>query len=150
MKCLISTTYSGNEELRTVGVGTSVSHGQETGSVVTHSEVLISELVSVDRLTSITIEILYVTIPILMVTYGDISSLEHEVGDDSVEDGVLVAKIDSALSLSLLSSAQASEVLSSLRNNIIVQLNVSFHQTSHTSKTILPAGAPPMEMSKKT
>ena len=55
--------YSGNEELRTVGVGTSVSHGQETRSVVAHSEVLISKLVAVDRLTSISIEILQVIFP---------------------------------------------------------------------------------------
>ena len=55
-----SMTYSGNEELGTVGVGTSVSHRQETGSVVAHSEVLIGKLVTVDRLTSITVEILQV------------------------------------------------------------------------------------------
>ena len=67
-----------------------------------------------------------------------------------MEDGVLVAKINSALSLSLLSSAQASEVLGSLGDNIAVQLDTKFHQTGDTSKTILPAGAPPMEMSKKT
>ena len=40
-----------------------------------------------------------------------------------MEDGVLVAKINSALSLSLLSSAQASEVLGSLGDNIVVQLD---------------------------
>ena len=40
-----------------------------------------------------------------------------------MEDGVLVAKINSTLSLSLLSSAQASEVLSGLRDDIVVQLN---------------------------
>ena len=55
-----SMVYSGNEELGAVGVGTGVSHRQETGSVVAHSEVFISELVAVDRLTSIAVEILQV------------------------------------------------------------------------------------------
>ena len=49
----------GDEELRTVGVGTSVGHGKETGSVVADTEVLVRKLSAVDGLTSVTIEILH-------------------------------------------------------------------------------------------
>jgi hypothetical protein len=41
---------SGDEELRTVGVGTSVSHGQEERTVVLQLEVFILELFTVDGL----------------------------------------------------------------------------------------------------
>lgn len=104
-----------------------------------HSEVLISELVAVDGLTSISVEILQVS-PQLFRPYGDVSSLEHEVGDDSVEDGVLVAQINTRLALSLLSSAQASEVLGGLGDDIVVQLDAQPSAIELTSKTILPAG----------
>ena len=55
-------------------------------------------------------------------SYSDVSSLNHEVGNNAVEDAVLVAQIFSSGSLSLLSSAQAAEVLSGLRNNIAEKL----------------------------
>ena len=43
------------EELRSVGVGTSVGHGEDTGTVVLVDEVLIGELSSVDGLTTGTV-----------------------------------------------------------------------------------------------
>jgi len=43
----IEMTY-GDEELRAVGVGTSVGHGEEEGAVVTELEVLIGETRAVD------------------------------------------------------------------------------------------------------
>ena len=49
---------SGDEELRTVGVGTGVGHGKEARSVVAHAEVLIGKLSAVDGLTSVAVEIL--------------------------------------------------------------------------------------------
>jgi hypothetical protein len=41
-----------DEELRTVGSGASVGHGEQEGLVVTELEVLVGELGSVDRLPS--------------------------------------------------------------------------------------------------
>ena len=45
----------GDEELGSVGVGSSVGHGEQEGLVVPQLEVLIGELVSVDGLTTGTV-----------------------------------------------------------------------------------------------
>ena len=113
-----------------------------------HAEVLIGELVSIDGLTSITIEILVLRTSFSL--YSDVSSLEHEARDDSVEDGVLEAEIHSRSSLSLLSSAQASEILSCLRDNVVEQLKCKAERITPTEKTILPTGLPPIAISKNT
>lgn len=63
--------------------------------------------------------------------YGDVSTLEHEAGDHSVEDRVLVAEIHTRHALSLLARAEASEVLGSLGNNIVEELFVK--RRMHTS-----------------
>jgi len=81
-----------DEELGSVGVGTSVGHGQDSGGIVLELEVLILELVAVDGLASSS------------VVVGEVTALAHEVGDDPVEDAALVAE-------SLLSSAEGTEVL---------------------------------------
>ena len=81
-----------DEELGSVGVGTSVGHGQDSGGIVLELEVLILELVAVDGLASSS------------VVVGEVTALAHEVGDDPVEDTALVAE-------SLLSSAESTEVL---------------------------------------
>ena len=141
-------SYGGDEELRTVGVGTRVRHGKQSSSVVTHNEALISELGSVDGLASVAIEVLPLTCP--THAYRNISSLEHESGNHSVEDRVLVAKILTLSSLSLLSGAEATEVLGSLGNNVAEQLLPHTITPKPTSKVILPAGCPPMEISKNT
>jgi hypothetical protein len=46
---------SADEELGSVGVGTSVGHGEDTGAGVLEGEVLISELLTVDGLTTSTV-----------------------------------------------------------------------------------------------
>lgn len=89
---------SGQEELRAVGVRTSVGHGQQTRLSVSQGEVLVCsqqsaqtrhgrgglltlELVAIDGNTASAVEL------------GEITSLEHERGDHTVEDGILVGQL---------------------------------------------------------
>lgn len=95
----------GHEELGAVGVGAGVGHGQETGSGVLGLKVLVGELGAVDGLASGS------------VVSGEVSTLQHELGDDSVEDGVGVTK-------ALLAGAQSSEVLGGLGHLVGKQLKV--------------------------
>lgn len=65
------------EELAAVRVGASVSHGQDSGSRVLQIEVLVSELLPVNRLAA------------RSVVSRKVPALNHEVGDDPMEDGSL-------------------------------------------------------------
>ena len=94
---------SGDEELGAVGVWTGVCHRKLTRLGVLDVEVLVFELVAVDGLTAVAVEV------------GDVTTLDHEAWNDSVENGVLVAK-------ALFTSAQCSEVLSSLWNLLFEQV----------------------------
>lgn len=51
------------------------------------------------------------------VAAGEVTTLEHELGDDAVELGVLVAE-------ALLASAEGAEVLDRLGDDIVVELEV--------------------------
>ena len=51
----------GDEELRSVGVGAGVGHGEQPGGAVLHQEVLVIELGSVDALSPRTIKILKIS-----------------------------------------------------------------------------------------
>lgn len=66
-------------------------------------EVLIREFVAVDGLTASSVE------------GGEVTTLEHELRDYTVENGVFVTE-------ALLTSAKSTEVLSSLRDDIVVEL----------------------------
>ena len=55
------------------------------------------------------------------VATGEVTTLEHELRDDSVEAGFLVGQGSSVRGL-LVANAENSEVLSSLWYNVIVQL----------------------------
>lgn len=95
--------HGADEELRSVGVGASVGHRQDAGAGVLQAEVLIGELVAVDGLAS------------SAVVVGEIASLAHEVWNDAMETGSLVAE-------TLLAGAQSTEIFGGLRHNIGAQL----------------------------
>lgn len=94
---------SGDEELGAVGVWAGIRHRKLTRLGVLDVEVLVLELVAVDGLTAVAVEV------------GDVTTLDHEPWNDSVEDGVFVAK-------ALFARAQGSEVLSGLWNLLVKQV----------------------------
>lgn len=96
----------GDEELGAVGVGTAVGHGEEAGLGVTEVEVLISKLVAVDGLAA------------SAVAAGEVTTLDHEVLDDTVELGALVAEGLARLAHALLAGAESAEVLSGLGDDV--------------------------------
>jgi len=106
-----------NEELRTVGVAASVGHGQQVGLVVPLDEILILELLAVDGASTGS------------VSTGEVTTLGHEAGDDTVELGLDVALAD------LLVQAKITEVLSGLGDNIVVELELD------TAPVVLVAGS---------
>ena len=87
------------EELRSVGSGASVCHGEDSGSSVRVLEVLVVEFSSVDGLSTSS------------VSFGEVTTLGHESWNDSVETASLEVEGLSGLTNSLLSSAESSEVL---------------------------------------
>jgi len=93
---------STEEELGSVGARASVGHGENARAGVLQLEILILELVAIDGL------------PSSPVASGEITTLAHKAGDDSVEGRTLVAK-------ALLSSAESTEVLNGLGNNISME-----------------------------
>jgi len=95
----------GDEELRAVGVGTRVGHGQDTRLGVSSLEVLIRELLTVDRLAT------------RAIAASEVTALQHELRDDSVERGPFVAE-------ALLAGAEGTEVLGSLGDYIVVEIEV--------------------------
>jgi len=90
------------EELRAVGVGTGIGHGQKTRSGVLNIEVFILEFSTIDGFTTST------------VASSEITTLSHELGDDSVENVVQEVKGLATLAFTLFTSAESSEVFSSL------------------------------------
>ena len=51
----------GDEELRSVGVGAGVGHGEQPGGVMLHNEVLVIKLGTVDALSACAIKILKIS-----------------------------------------------------------------------------------------
>jgi len=94
---------SGYKELRAVGVGAAVGHGQKTGSDVLLGEVLVAEFLAIDGLATGS------------VLSGEVAALAHKTGDHSVEGRAFVSE-------AFLTSAQSSKVLDSLWHNIVVHL----------------------------
>lgn len=84
-------------------------------------EVLIIESAAVDGLTTSAVAIGEVS-TLRMKETRDNPYLAHELGNDSVHLAVLVAERLAALAISLLTSAEATEVLGGLGNDISEQL----------------------------
>ena len=92
----------GDEKLRSVRPWARVGHGQQPGLGMPDPEVLIGEFLAVDGLAA------------GAVAAGEVPALAHEVGDDSVEDAVLVVEGLARLADALLAGAQRAEVLHGL------------------------------------
>jgi hypothetical protein len=71
---------SSNKELRTIGILSSIGHRKKTRASVLKLKVLIGELLSIDRLSTGTI------------TTSEVTSLNHEVVDNTVELRAFVAE----------------------------------------------------------
>jgi len=98
------------EELGTVSVGTSVGHGEDTGASVLVVEVLVSELGTIDGLTTGT------------VAAGEVTTLSHEARDDTMELASLEVEGLARLTSTLLTSAESSKVLGGV-GSIFVELD---------------------------
>lgn len=94
----------GDEELGAVGVRTGIGHGHDAGAGVFQGEVLILEFGAVDGLAT------------SAVVVGEVATLAHEIRDDTVEGGALVAE-------TLFTCTQGTEVLSRLWNDIGTELD---------------------------
>nr|ACN27694.1 unknown [Zea mays] len=98
--------HCGDEKLGSVCISPGIGHGQKAWTSVLDLEVLIRKLQAVDRFT---------TPP---VPESEVTSLEHEAGDDSVELTSLVVEGFATLANPFLSCAKSSEVLCRLRNSL--------------------------------
>jgi hypothetical protein len=97
-----------------------VGHGEDTGTGVLEVEVLVLELLAVDGLSAgalLPISLLPPSIGFSRMTYvaaGEVTTLEHELGDDAVEGGALEVERLARLAGALLAGAEGAEVLSGL------------------------------------
>jgi len=92
------------EELASIGIGAGICHWKDTWTSVFQLEILIFELRSINGLSASAIMI------------GEISSLTHEIRNDSVEGASLVAE-------SLFTGAQGSEIFSRFWHDIGTKLD---------------------------
>lgn len=114
----------GDEELRAIGVGTSVSHGEEERSVVTELEVLVGELVAVDGLAASAVVVGELKgkerqhktgYGVVRKKVTHVTTLEHELGDHSVETRAGVTE-------AVLAGTEFTEVSGSLGDDIVEEL----------------------------
>ena len=99
------------EELGTVGVGTSVGHGENASSGVSSIEVLIIELSAIDGFAT------------SAIASGEISALSHEFRNDSVELRSLEVKRFALCAHTLLTGAEAAEVFAGLWDFVAEEIN---------------------------
>lgn len=100
----------GDKELRAVGVGAGVCHGEEEGGGVAELEVLVGEFLPIDRLSS------------SAVSGCKISSLAHKLGDNAMEAAAFVMEGFPEPPNALLARAKRTEVLRRLRNDVRKEL----------------------------
>jgi len=102
---------SAQEELRSVGVGTSVGHRQDTRASMLEGEVLVGEFLTVDGLTTST------------VSASEVTTLAHELRDHTMERGTLEVERAAGFAHSLLAGAQGTKVLGSPGNDVGLELH---------------------------
>ena len=120
--------HGGNEELRAVGAyilleysprdfngegkltWTCIRHGQQERLFVLEGEVLVVKLGAVDRL------------PTSSIVGREITTLDHELLDDSVKGRALVREFVAGFAFALLASAESTEIFCGLGDDIVVQL----------------------------
>lgn len=90
--------------------GTGISHGQKERSVVLELKVLVFELGTVDGLAA------------GAVTLGEVTALDHELLDHSVEGGALVVQRLSRLANAFVANTERAEVFGSLGHDIVEEL----------------------------
>jgi hypothetical protein len=104
-----------------VRVGSSIGHGQEEGLLVPQLEVLVGKLLAIDGLATGALgSVSYSVVCRDQGTYvaaGEVTTLEHEVGDHAMELGAGIAK-------ALLAGAERAEVLCGLGYDIVEKLEV--------------------------
>jgi hypothetical protein len=103
----IITWHEGGTKL----TGTSIGHGQKERLLVLDGESLVVKLVAVNRLAS------------SAVASSEVTTLNHKLLDDAVEDGALVVQRLSRLADALLTSAESAEVLGCLGDEVGVKLH---------------------------
>ena len=114
----------GDEELAAVGVGAGIGHGQQERLVVLEGECLVGELGSVDALAAAT------------VASGEVTTLEHKVGDHAVEGAVLVAQGLAHLAHALLPCAKSAKVLCGLGNHVVAEHKLDASGSSATDRDV--------------
>ena len=102
--------FHGDEELASVGMGSRIGHGQQTLLGVSHLEVFIPELGTIDGFASSTIAL------------GEITSLTHEARDDPMKDAAQEVQALSRLALAVLPGAERPKVLRSLGHHVRIKL----------------------------
>ena len=137
----------GDEELRAVGVGAAVRHGEEARTRVLQREVLVGEALAVDGLAAGAVSVREITS--LVVKHEEGENLAHELGNDTMQGAALVVELLSRLADSLLSRAEAAEVLGGLGNDIGAELPF-IPPHSPTSNTMRPMSFPPALKSMNT
>merc|ERR1719210_2112994 len=103
--------HGAKEKLRTIGVGASIGHRQNARPRMFKLEVLICKFRTVNRFTP------------SAISRSEVASLAHEFWDYAMESAAFEVQSFSRLARTLLTGAQAAEVLRGFRGDISTQLH---------------------------